>query len=37
MIGTNFGIYRPANASSNVNGNNLAGPPGNINPAQEVT
>ncbi|TMW47791.1 hypothetical protein DOY81_007129 [Sarcophaga bullata] len=35
MIGTNFGIYRPANASSNANGNNLAGPPGNVNPAQE--
>lgn len=36
MIGTNFGIYRPANAGSNTNGNNQVGPVQSTNPAQEV-
>ena len=37
MIGTNFGIFRPANASSNSNGsNNQNVPAGTANPTQEV-
>lgn len=36
MIGTNFGIYRPANAGSNNNGGNHPVPAGFTNPIQEV-
>lgn len=36
MIGTNFGIFRPANAGSNTNGNNQGGSAAPVNPVQEV-